>query len=100
MAELDMRITSANEREEKYKMKADSLDKEFQAKREKLHQRFHWVNTKMEEYEEKFNKKFDMNYSHLLMTRRTLSIAIFSRAYHPSTLVCQNSRKSTKTPRP
>ena len=52
-----MRITSANEREEKYKMKADSLDKEFQAKQENLHQRFHWVYTKMEEYEEKFNKK-------------------------------------------
>ena len=34
------------------------MDNEYQAKREKLYQRFYWVNTKMEEYEEKFVKKF------------------------------------------
>ena len=61
MTQLDSQIDSVKTLEISLKQKKTTLEEEFTQKNEKLHQRIHWVSTKMNKYEDKFNRKFDQD---------------------------------------
>ena len=59
IVDLDNRINSVKELETNYMQRNATLEQEYAQKNDKLHKRLHWVNTKMEEYEKKFESKFE-----------------------------------------
>ena len=65
---LENHMDSIKDIENRLRDKHDTLEQEYLKKSQKLHQRFHWVNSKMDEYEKTFNHKYEHELQSLLTT--------------------------------